>query len=165
MEAIYIIHYTASQRYTAWLVRTVVDCKGIPQGLIGQHLIPIFASILLYFISKYEITLVIIVENATLVPYHPDSKIHGAHLGPVGPMWAPCWPHKPCYHGSDEYSIHEDETRYRLSNEFHRLISKARHRHKSHSNHGNSRLLRIKIFHVILIHSDVLWYPCQNPSH
>ena len=22
---------------------------------------------------------------------------HGAHLGPVGPRWAPCWPHKPCY--------------------------------------------------------------------
>ena len=20
---------------------------------------------------------------------------HGAHLGPVGPSWAPCWPHKP----------------------------------------------------------------------
>ena len=24
---------------------------------------------------------------------------HGAHLGPVGPRWAPCWPHKPCYQG------------------------------------------------------------------
>ena len=22
---------------------------------------------------------------------------HGAYLGPVGPRWAPCWPHKPCY--------------------------------------------------------------------
>ena len=21
---------------------------------------------------------------------------HGAHLGPVGPMWAPCRPHEPC---------------------------------------------------------------------
>ena len=25
---------------------------------------------------------------------------HGAHLGPVGPRWAPCWPHKPCYQGT-----------------------------------------------------------------
>ena len=25
---------------------------------------------------------------------------HGAHLGPVGPRWAPCWPHEPCYQGS-----------------------------------------------------------------
>ena len=22
-----------------------------------------------------------------------------AHLGPVGPWWAPCWPHEPCYQG------------------------------------------------------------------
>ena len=22
---------------------------------------------------------------------------NGAHLGPTGPRWAPCWPHKPCY--------------------------------------------------------------------
>ena len=31
----------------------------------------------------------------------PDSEVHsvGAHLGPVGPRWAPCWPHKPCYQG------------------------------------------------------------------
>ena len=24
---------------------------------------------------------------------------HGAHLGPVGPRWAPCWPHEPCSQG------------------------------------------------------------------
>ena len=29
-----------------------------------------------------------------------DSKVHGAHLGPVGPRWAPCWPREPCYQGS-----------------------------------------------------------------
>ena len=23
----------------------------------------------------------------------------GAHLGPAGPRWAPCWPHEPCYLG------------------------------------------------------------------
>ena len=22
---------------------------------------------------------------------------HGAHLGPTGPRWAPCWPHELCY--------------------------------------------------------------------
>ena len=27
----------------------------------------------------------------------PDCNVHGAHLGPVGPRWAPCWPHEPCY--------------------------------------------------------------------
>ena len=25
---------------------------------------------------------------------------HGAHLGPVGPRWAPCWPHEPCFQRS-----------------------------------------------------------------
>ena len=29
----------------------------------------------------------------------PDSKVHGAHLGPVGLRWAPCWPQEPCYQG------------------------------------------------------------------
>ena len=24
---------------------------------------------------------------------------HGAHLGPVGPRWAPCWPNEHCYQG------------------------------------------------------------------
>ena len=24
---------------------------------------------------------------------------NGAHRGPVGPRWAPCWPHEPCYLG------------------------------------------------------------------
>ena len=28
---------------------------------------------------------------------HPDSKVHGAHLG--RPRWAPCWSHEPCYQG------------------------------------------------------------------
>ena len=28
---------------------------------------------------------------------HPDSKVHGAHLGPTGPRLAPCWPHELCY--------------------------------------------------------------------
>ena len=29
----------------------------------------------------------------------PESNEHGAHLGPTGPRWAPCWPHEPCYLG------------------------------------------------------------------
>ena len=29
---------------------------------------------------------------------------HGAHLGPVGPRWAPCWPHEPCYQGCLPYT-------------------------------------------------------------
>ena len=29
----------------------------------------------------------------------PDCKIHGAHLGPIGLGWVPCWPHESCYLG------------------------------------------------------------------
>ena len=25
--------------------------------------------------------------------FHPNSKVHGGHLEPTGPRWAPCWPH------------------------------------------------------------------------
>ena len=35
--------------------------------------------------------------------WHPRQQSswgqYGAHLGPVGPRWAPCWPHEPCYQG------------------------------------------------------------------
>ena len=32
---------------------------------------------------------------------YPDSSWdqRGAHLGPPGPRWAPCWPQEPCYLG------------------------------------------------------------------
>ena len=34
----------------------------------------------------------------------PDSKVHGANMGPIRGRqcpggWAPCWPHGPCYLG------------------------------------------------------------------
>ena len=43
----------------------------------------------------------------------PDSKVLVAHMGPVGPRWAPCWAHEPCdqgrtiarLRGRDELSI------------------------------------------------------------
>ena len=35
---------------------------------------------------------------------YPDSKVHGAYVGPTGgrqgPRWDPFWPHDPCYLGS-----------------------------------------------------------------
>ena len=30
---------------------------------------------------------------------------HGDHLGPVGPSWAPCWPHEPSYQGYVSWSM------------------------------------------------------------
>ena len=44
-----------------------------------------------------------ICNDFTLPWRHPRLQSswgqHGAHLGPVGPRWAPCWPHEPCYQG------------------------------------------------------------------
>ena len=33
-----------------------------------------------------------------------ESKVYGARLGPTGPRWAPCWPHDPCYLGTENTS-------------------------------------------------------------
>ena len=30
---------------------------------------------------------------------------HGAHLGPTGPWWAPCWPHELCYLGCYPFEV------------------------------------------------------------
>ena len=38
-------------------------------------------------------------QNGRHLPDDPDSKVHGAHLGHVGPRWAPWWPHESCYQG------------------------------------------------------------------
>ena len=44
----------------------------------------------------YEMTL------KTVPPWKQGSwGQHGAHLGPTGPRWAPCWPHEPCNLGID----------------------------------------------------------------
>ena len=44
--------------------------------------------------------------NNSEIPYKiidrvslPDSKVHGANMGPTGSRWVPCWPHEPCYLG------------------------------------------------------------------
>ena len=40
--------------------------------------------------------------------YIPDNSSwgkHGAHLGPVGPSWAPCWPHEPCCQGFGKIAL------------------------------------------------------------
>ena len=31
--------------------------------------------------------------------HYPDSKVHGANMGPTGPRWVPCWPRELCYLG------------------------------------------------------------------
>ena len=40
-------------------------------------------------------------KNDMQIPRQQSSwGQHGAHLGPVGPSWASCSPHEPCYQGT-----------------------------------------------------------------
>ena len=48
---------------------------------------------------------------------HPDCKVHGAHLGPTGPRWAPCWPHELCYLGI--WPIMSSHLVFNISNALH----------------------------------------------
>ena len=41
----------------------------------------------------------------------PDSKVHGAHMGPTGAdrtQVGPCWPHEPCYLGGYPDNSHNN---------------------------------------------------------
>ena len=39
-------------------------------------------------------------SQTSTVPRKQSSwSQHDAHLGPIGPRWAPCWPDEPCYLG------------------------------------------------------------------
>ena len=38
------------------------------------------------------------ITNCNAPRKHGSWGQHGAHLGPVGLRWAPCWPHESCYH-------------------------------------------------------------------
>ena len=40
------------------------------------------------------------VETSLLPRQQGSWGQHGAHLGPTGPRWAPCWSDEPCYLGS-----------------------------------------------------------------
>ena len=54
----------------------------------------------LYLDDLMEDAAGVILSTGSAGERHPDSKVHGAHLGPTGPRWAPCWPHELCYLGS-----------------------------------------------------------------
>ena len=50
--------------------------------------------------SVYHVDSELLADHRSSLPKWQSSwGQHGAHLGPVGPSWAPCWPHEPCYQG------------------------------------------------------------------
>ena len=54
--------------------------------------------------------------TASVPRYQGSWGLHGAHLGPTGPRWAPCWPHEPCYQGCINPSTHISMTLIDLCN-------------------------------------------------
>ena len=60
------------------------------------------------------------VNYSTMNNYFPEQSSwgqHGAHLGPVGPRWAPYCPHEPCYQGSyTTCHIHQGGRYWELDN-------------------------------------------------
>ena len=67
--------------------------------VIRQTIICIWWSIggpnlseLSWHVTKYDLIW-------SLPRYQSSWGQHGAHLGPVGPRWASCWSHEPCYQG------------------------------------------------------------------
>ena len=60
---------------------------------------------IIYNISYMGLCLPWTMISITSVLFHQQPRYqgswgqHGAHLGPTGPRWAPCWPHESCYQG------------------------------------------------------------------
>ena len=56
-------------------------------------------KIWLYFLLMLTVNVIFLYGTGALPREQSSWGQHGAHLGPVGPRWAPCWPHEPCYQG------------------------------------------------------------------
>ena len=81
------------------LVQVLVWCQTGTKPLY-QSMTTQFAHMSLSFRESNEAN-----DHSTIMSLqHPRQQSswgqHGCHLGPVGPRWAPCWPHEPCYQGS-----------------------------------------------------------------
>ena len=76
------------------------------KNFMVHHLLQFILVILQTFLlvdhtGAFTFLLKIVFKSYIKIPViNPDRKVHGANLGPVGPRWAPCWPHEPCYQGT-----------------------------------------------------------------
>ena len=89
-------------------------------------------------VSKRGVTINIILDGVITTLIGSWGQ-HGAHLGPTGPRWAPCWPHDLCYLGTTD----------RIYNSYIQLIS-----------------LPTAIFHDMQLYNGHLisnWYGHQLP--
>ena len=72
---------------------------------------------------SYDMSLTIVLTQLPrifkLTNRYPDSKVHGANMGPTWILSVPdgphaCWTHEPCYQGS-QFSTHNMNSKYVIS--------------------------------------------------
>ena len=89
-------------------------------------------------------------------PWYQDSwGHHGAHLGPIGPRGAPCWPHELCYLGPQTLTV-----RWRLL-----LIQRLNHVLQYKLTFLKSCKCVIDQYKVSLITQNIDWATCQIKSY
>ena len=102
--------------------------------------------------------------HATLAPLHhhvpnPDSKIHGANMGPtwvLSARWAPFWPHKPCYQGSFQREQKHIITSYVIPPQWHGNVIPPQW-HGTGSGNPSSSKTRSYLFYIVnIMGADVL---------
>ena len=59
----------------------------------------LFFKIWSYFLLMLAVNVISLYGTGALPREQSSWGQHGAHLCPVGPRWAPCWPHEPYYQG------------------------------------------------------------------
>ena len=80
--------------FKTWFDECKADKHSNPSYNIAKAIKNRQLNIFIYDIPQYEWS-----DHSRLTQEQSPWGQHGAHLGPVGPRWAPCWPHEPCYQG------------------------------------------------------------------
>ena len=79
---------------------------------------------------------------------------HGAHLGPVGPRWAPCCPHGSCYQG--DFLVYIKATWTRAPNtELIQVHSNIQYKKYANYNRINRAVVRLYTMVYLFWHAEV----------
>ena len=83
-----------------WVINRLVAYQGAPyiRGLTAQLMVMDLHNLAPW---PQHPKLLLLPSPHPATQDHPESKVHGANMGPRGPRWAPCWPHELCYLGNN----------------------------------------------------------------
>ena len=73
----------------------------------------LFQCLILWYICQHScifnsfswLNIIFIILDVLMFTKHVPGPWVGAHLGPTGPRWDPCWPHELCYLGLAEQQL------------------------------------------------------------